>query len=211
MRFLGRCAGATLIVACSLSTAAQPSFRIIPYAHNRPITEALLPDDAEVVVQRHADRHIYHPEPTGREEVQMLLADSFDSVVIVQAGDIEGRFVSEGRWIATFFSGAVERILRTQATASSDIRVGQRLTFSVDGGMLKSGAVLVKTEGAPAYPPGRSYLVFVGRVDPETGVRHAGTGPLLVERNRLTSVGPTTRRMASLSLSQVADTVRRFR
>ena len=203
-----------LAVASSLvSAATQSKARILPYAANQSIVRRLLPGDDTVVVQRDVEPIVSERRPSAREFVsQLLVGDQPLSVIVADITRVEGQLVDDDRWIHSRFEGRVVRALRQPRSAARPIlRKGDAVTFSVDGGAVRIGTVLVKTDNAVAFPTDRRYLLFIGAPDELTGKPLAKTLPVLVEGEKLRVGGEANSLLTALSLTEVSKIVRSVR
>jgi hypothetical protein len=188
--------------------------RILPFSYHA-IVDRLLPDDQVVILlSDDSDRAVTPRDPTASEALEAQLNGPYGNLAIIEVTSTSGTLIDSGRWIATEFRGSVVELLTTSKEGSPRLPVkGTPIGFSFEGGEVKIGTVIVRTNNAPTYPVGRRYLVFLGPPVPwGTGSLVAGVEPLLIEGNRLIEVGTTHSAIAKLTVRDIrrkAGSVRR--
>ncbi|MBY0496341.1 MAG: hypothetical protein K2Y23_19200 [Cyanobacteria bacterium] len=206
-----------LLVLASVVVSASEQLvertRVIPFS-DRPIVERLLPDDQVVVLARDdSDRSVTEREPTASEIVRSLLDSRFGNLVIVDVNQISGVLVDDGRWIDTKFDGVLADVVTTRTDRSVKLPVkGAPISFSFDGGEVKVGNVLVRTNNAIPFPAKRRYLAFLGPpAGWGVGTMVAATEPVIIDRNKLRGMGKTHPPITSLTFENLLRLARQRR
>jgi hypothetical protein len=184
------CASATSAALKPPSQVQEPASRIRRiYRMERPIAEALLPDDDIVEVVWEVDETVFDREPTPQQMLRGL-GQRADLVVAVDVQDISGVLVDDGKWIATLFTGIVVDVLGRSGTEF--VAAGQPVAAGMGSGESTIGTVRVRAGNVVPYPSNRRYLMFLGQRSSEIlGVFNLIYAPLLIENERLTAVlGP---------------------
>ena len=197
-------------IAQSVAADAQaPRVRMLPYSL-QPIEDQLLPNDEVVVIKRVYDSGFFDRVPNAAEYISYS-TERADAVALVDLMSVGGILVDGGTWVHTRMVGRVRQVIKS--SARQKLSSGQRVELSVNGGELKIGNVLVKTEDALRLPIDRRYLLFMYDAGPTFGVDLTHR-PLLVEHGRLVDPQPRdpskpSDPLSGLTLSSVIEEIRR--
>jgi hypothetical protein len=201
-----------LFVVQLASLWGQQGTRTIPYAPNRTIAERLLPSDKLVQVHRPYDYPVFYPEPSARDILQGLLQEDYGTAAVVDVSIARGILVDEDRWIRTLFEGTVIEILNNPpGNTGEPLATGAKISFSLDGGQLKIGDVLVKTTESLSFPVNRRYLVFLGPRYTDADHLMLGTDPVLIEGDKLVALPQSDTKLAGLTIADVRAMARRMK
>jgi hypothetical protein len=145
--------------------------RSIEYS-GTPIADQLVPSDEVVVVRRKFD--VIEPQHFDTaEEIVDQTTRWAAGIAVVRFQSSQSVLVNGGTWIRTRMQTNIREVVKS--TSRLTLRKGQNVEVSINGGQLKIGRALVRSESVPRVAAGREYLIFI----------HAGAGELGLEMIRM--------------------------
>jgi hypothetical protein len=174
------------------------------FLNEHPIADVLRADDEMVVLDEAGTGIELGHSPTAAELVTMSSLSS-EFVMILEVVESQSHLVENGAWIRTSVRGRVIDVLRTRGVTASP---GKMFAAEIEGGELKIGKVLVRSEIAGPLKSGRRYLLMLQ--DTGTGAFYYMYWPLLVTGNKVSTVdyGASPDSVTGLTVEKIKSLVR---
>lgn len=206
-------AAASAILVATVCAAGQSTPRRVRRIHITagPIEESLRPDDEIVELAPLGESANLQVSP--RELFEHALRQGDSSVVRVDVTGVSGVLADEGSFVRTKFVGSIVEVLkRGKATgARSAITVGRPVEFSIMGGEVAIGGVVVRSSHLVRYPYPAQYLVVLDYLNFENGWVLSLSPPLRVQGDELAPVAPQGSLLTGLRLSDMRDIIKKVR
>jgi hypothetical protein len=168
-----------------ISDSETPRVRKAANPIRRPIEQLIMPDD-EVVILETSGLHIDRiGRPTVQQVVQNLRKEA-DLVVIAEVAGLTSHESASREWIDTDLSVYVHDFVFTSPQAKTLLN-NRKQHFTIPGGEVLIGNVLVKTQGMFSLKVGGVYLLFLARAKDDASVMTWTYPPLLVAGAKLVS------------------------
>ncbi len=146
-----------------------------------------MPSDEIVIVQREFDDIDPEHFDTADEIVDQTTRWAA-GIALVRFNRIDSVLVDGGTWIRTMMQANVRAVVKS--TSRLTLRKGQNIEVSINGGELKIGSVIVRTENVPRITARREYLIFIHAGAEELGLEMIRM-PLQVDHGKLASTAQT--------------------
>lgn len=135
------------------------------------------------------------------------------SIVRVAVTGVSGVLTDEGTFVKTQLVGTIVEVLHVgkNRTARTALAVGRPVEFTVAGGEVAIGGVVVRSSVLVVYPYPAEYVVALDQLQHENGWSVSLSPPLRVEGNDLEPVAPQKSWLTGLNLLDMRNIIKASR